>query len=90
MRIENLISKPAVSPAKAVRQRWIRRPSRLLVGIASLMLPIEEHDPWLSSELFGACPLLVVIDPISSDVSLNDGTWMPAVPLAIPCAPTLG
>ena len=54
LRVKNVIGKPAVSPTKAVRQRWISRPSWLLVRIASLMLPIEEHNPWLSSKLFGA------------------------------------
>lgn len=45
---------PPVSPANAGRQRWIRRPSRQLVVIASLMLLLEEHDRCLSSESLGA------------------------------------
>lgn len=52
--VQGSSSKPAVSPANAGRQRWIRRPSRQLVGVTSLMLLVEEHDRCLSSESLGA------------------------------------
>ena len=54
LRIKNVISKPAVSAANAGRQRWIRRRSGQLVGIASPMLLVEEHDRCLPSESLGA------------------------------------